>query len=207
MELKGSTVAIEGFGNVGVFAAKFLSEWGARIVAVSDSKGVIYNQDGIDFQKLSEVKKSSGSVTNYKPGKVLPNKEIFELDVGILIPAALPDVINQDNVNKVKAKILVEGSNIPIKPEMEEILYKKGILVVPDFVANSGGVISSYSEYMGYTPEKMFKLVEEKVTKNTEEVLTLSEKNKIKPRDAALKIAQDRVKKAMEKDKVKIKNL
>jgi glutamate dehydrogenase (NAD(P)+) len=199
MELKDSTVAIEGFGNVGLFAAKFLSEWGAKIVAVSDSKGVIYNPDGIDFQKLSEIKKTTGSVTNYTPGKVLPNKEIFELPVDVLIPAALPDVINQENVDRVKAKILVEAANIPTTPEMEEILYKKGILVVPDFVANAGGVISSYAEYRGYPEEKMFNLVEQKITKNVKKVLKISKKNKVKPRDAALEIAKERVKKAMEK--------
>lgn len=198
MEVKNSTVAIEGFGNVGSFAAKFLSELGAKIVAVSDSKGVIYNPDGIDFQKLLEVKRSTGSVINYSPGKVLSNKEIFELDVNVLIPAALPDVINQENVDKIKAKIIVEAANIPTTPEIEEILHKKGILVVPDFVANSGGVISSYCEYKGYGEEKMFKLVEKKITKNVKKVLRKAKKDEVKPRDAALEIAKERVRKAME---------
>jgi len=199
MELKGSNIAIEGFGNVGSFAAKFLSEWGAKIVAVSDSKGVIYNEEGIDFQKLTETKKNIGSVTNYTPGKVLNNKEIFELPVDVLIPAALSDVITQENVDKIKSKILVGAANIPTTPEMEEILYKKGVLVVPDFVANAGGVISSYSEYRSYDKEKMFKLIEQKITKNTKKVLRRSKKETIKPRDAAMKIAKHRIKEAMEK--------
>jgi glutamate dehydrogenase/leucine dehydrogenase len=145
LDIKSSTVAIEGFGNVGTFTAKFLHEAGAKIVAISDSKGVIYNKDGLDVQKLLEIKKQKGSVVNYKPGEILPNEKIFELPVDILIPAAMPDVINEKNVEKILAKIIVEASNIPAKPEIEEILHKRGILVVPDFVANAGGVISSYS--------------------------------------------------------------
>lgn len=199
LDINGASVAIEGFGNVGSLAAKFLSEKGAKIVAVSDSKGVIYNTDGIDFQKLSDVKKNTGSVVNYTPGKVLPNKEIFELPVDILIPAALPDVINKDNVDKVKAKILVEAANIPTTPEMEDVLYRKGILVVPDFVANAGGVISSYAEYRGYDESRMFKLIEKKIPKNVKTVLRRAKLLKIKPRDAAFQIAEERVKNAAEK--------
>jgi len=141
LDIKKTKVAIEGYGNVGTFAAKYLSEEGAKIIAVSDSKGVIYNENGLDVKKLDEVKKNTGSVTNYSPGKVLKGEKLFELDVDILIPAALPNVINKDNVNKIKAKIIVEAANIPTTPDIEERLYKKNILVVPDFVANAGGVI------------------------------------------------------------------
>ncbi|MEM4590047.1 MAG: Glu/Leu/Phe/Val dehydrogenase, partial [Candidatus Micrarchaeia archaeon] len=136
-----------------------------------------------------------GSVINYKPGEILKTSDLFELDVDILITAAVPDVINKDNVDKIRAKIIVEGSNIPTKPEYEEILHKKGILVIPDFVANAGGVISSYSEYKGKTPEEMFKLVEKKITSNVKKVLVLSRKEGIKPRDAAMKIALQRIEK------------
>lgn len=109
MNVKDVSVAIEGFGNVGLFTAKFLSEKGARIVAVSDSKGVVYNKNGLDFNKLQDIKKMTGSVINYKPGEVLLNEKLFELPVDVLIPAALPDVIHEGNVGKVKAKIIVEG--------------------------------------------------------------------------------------------------
>ncbi len=193
MDIKNSTVAIEGFGNVGSFTAKFLHKEGAKIVAVSDSKGVIYNKDGIDIEKLLEVKKQTGSVINYKPGEVLPSDKIFELDVDILIPAAMPDVINEKNVDKIKAKIIVEASNIPAKPEIEEILHNKGILVVPDFVANAGGVISSYAEYRGYDEKKAFSLIEKKIVKNVKLVLKRARKMNVKPRDAALEIAKERV--------------
>ncbi|MEM5797631.1 MAG: Glu/Leu/Phe/Val dehydrogenase [Candidatus Aenigmatarchaeota archaeon] len=200
LNIKNATVAIEGFGNVGTFASKHLSEFGAKIIAVSDSKGVIYNENGLDVKKLLDVKEKTGSVINYKPGKVLANKEIFELPVDILIPAALPDVINKDNVNDVKAKIVVEAANIPTTPEMEEILHKRGILVVPDFVANAGGVISSYAEYRGYNPKKMFELVEKKIKRNVKIVLDRARKENVKPRDAALKIAQERVKQNKERE-------
>ncbi|MBI2547319.1 MAG: Glu/Leu/Phe/Val dehydrogenase [Candidatus Aenigmarchaeota archaeon] len=193
LDINGAAVAIEGFGNVGTFASKHLSDFGAKIIAVSDSKGVIYNEDGLDTKKLYNIKQRTGSVVNYKPGKVLPNKEIFELPVDILIPGALPDVITKDNFDKVKAKIVVEAANIPTTPELEEIMHKKGILVVPDFVANAGGVISSYAEYRGYNPKKMFELVEQKIKRNVKIVLERAEKENVKPRDAALKIAKERV--------------
>jgi len=199
LDVENVSVAIEGFGNVGSFAFKFLSKKGARIVATSDSKGCIYNKDGIDFDKLSKIKSDTGSVINYKPGKVMKNEEIFELPVDVLILAAIPDVITERNVNKVKAKIIVEGSNIAIPHDIEKILYKKGMIVIPDFVANAGGLISSYVEYIGGTEEKMFKMVEEKIRKNTKVVLEKSDKEKLDHRSAAMKIAQERVRKAMEK--------
>jgi len=199
LNMKGASVAIEGFGNVGSFVAKYLSEHGAKIVAVSDSKGCIYNAKGMKYKELMSVKQKTRTVINYKPGQVLDNKELFELPVDILIPAAIPDVINKENVNKIKAKIVLEASNIPATPEIENKLHKKGILVVPDFVANAGGVISSYAEYMGRNPKHMFKLVEEKIKKNTETVLDHAKKEKINPRDAAMEIAVKRVKEAMKK--------
>ncbi len=199
LKMKGATVAIEGFGNVGTFASQYLLEMGAKIVAVSDSKGTIYEKDGLDLEKLKEIKFRTGSVVNYGKGKVLSGKELFELDVDILIPAALPDTINKSNVDKIKTKIVVEAANIPTTPDMEAQLHKRGILVVPDFVANAGGVISSYAEYRGENPTKMFELVEKKVRRNTKLVLDRAKKEKLIPRDAAMKIAVERVKKAMEK--------
>ncbi|MEM3454984.1 MAG: Glu/Leu/Phe/Val dehydrogenase [Candidatus Micrarchaeia archaeon] len=193
MNVKETSFAVEGFGNVGYFAAKHMIEKGAKLVAISDSKGTLYNPEGINFQELEKVKKETGSVINYKSGEILKTSDLFELDVDILITAAVPDVINKDNVDKIRAKIIVEGSNIPTKPEYEEILHKKGILIIPDFVANAGGVISSYAEYKGKTPDEMFKLVEKKITSNVKKVLVLSRKEGIKPRDAAMKIALQRI--------------
>ena len=187
--------AIEGFGNVGFFATKFLSEAGGKIVAVSDSRGVIFNKNGLDFQRLADTKKKEGTVTAYTGGKVLPAEDILGVSCDVLITAAIPDLVKAGDVDKIKCKLIVEGSNIPMTSEVEELLYQKGILVVPDFVANAGGVISSYVEYIGKGEKYMFKLVEEKIKKNTKKVLDLAKKNKVKPRDAAMKIALDRVRK------------
>jgi len=192
-DVKDATVAIEGFGNVGSFAAKYLYEDGAKIVAVSDSKGVLFNKDGIDIEKMIVVKKEKGSVVEYEDGEVLPNDRIFTLDVDVLIPAALPDVINEGNWADVKANVVVEGANIPIKEDLERKLADKGVLVIPDFVANAGGVISSYVEYIEGTPEQMFEEVESRITKNTKLVLERSEKKGIHTRDAALEIAKERI--------------
>jgi len=189
---KKLSFAIEGFGNVGSFAAKFLSEAGLKFVAVSDSKGCLFRREGIDYDKLVRIKEKTGSVGNY-PGNRQVCEQIIATEADILITAAIPDVIKISDINKVKAKLIVEGSNIPMKHEVEEALHKKGVLVVPDFVANAGGVISSYVEYINGTKKKMFRLVQEKITKNTDLVLKNSFKKKIKPRDAAVEIAQSRV--------------
>ncbi len=197
MDIADVTVAIEGYGNVGMFAHKFLSEWGAKVVAVSDSKGTIYNEKGLKYKELMKMKESTGSVVNYKDGKILANKDIFELNVDVLIPAALPDVINESNYRNVKAKIVVEAGNIVMNEEIEKKLDQRNILVVPDFAANAGGVISSWVEYIGKDANYMFKVVEEKITKNVDLVLKKAKKENILPREAALKIAKERVKKAM----------
>lgn len=199
IDLKDLTAAVEGFGNVGSYTVKFLSEHGTRVVAVSDSKGCIYDKDGVNHDELARVKKATGAVTNYAPGEILENRELFELPVDVLIPAAMPDVINEDNVDKVKAKIIVEAANIPIKPEFESELHARGILVVPDIVANAGGVISSYAEWIGENPEKMMELVEAKLTKNVRKVLENAKRKAIQPREAAMRLAQERVRRVMEK--------
>ncbi|MEM3673587.1 MAG: Glu/Leu/Phe/Val dehydrogenase [Candidatus Bathyarchaeia archaeon] len=199
LDLKKARVAIDGFGNVGSFLMKYLSDYGAKIVAVSDSKGCIYNPEGLEYEKMKRIKADTKSVINYEPGKILKNEELFELPVEVLVPASIPDVINEKNVDKIQARIVVEAANIPVKPEVEKILHDKGILIVPDFVANAGGVISSYAEYLGENPRKMFEIVEERIAKNTRLVLREAAKAKIPSRDAALRIAKTRVKEAMEK--------
>jgi len=193
IDLKKSTFAVEGFGNVGSFVAKFLVQDGAKLVAVSDSKGCLYNKEGIDFEELVKVKKETGSVINYKPGEQIDN--ILNVKADILITAAIPDLIKEEDVDKLNFRLIVEGSNIPMTTETEELCHKKGILVVPDFVANAGGVISSYIEYIGGSVDEMFKMVEEKIKENTRIVLDISKKEKVNPRKAALKLAKTRVRK------------
>jgi len=193
VNLENPSVAIEGFGNVGTFVMKFLNEKGIKVIAVSDSKGTIYNKDGLDYEKLMKTKEETGSVINYEDGEKLDSKDIVSLDVDILVPAAIPDLINEENKNDVKAKLIVCGSNIAMTEEIEEEFHKKGILVVPDFVANAGGVISSYVETINGTPEQMFEMVEKNITENTREVLKRSADKDISPRKAAMEIAIERV--------------
>ncbi|MFH1257655.1 MAG: Glu/Leu/Phe/Val dehydrogenase, partial [Candidatus Micrarchaeota archaeon] len=201
MENEKTKVAIEGYGNVGVFTAKFLSEKGVKIVAVSDSKGTVYNEMGLDVKVLESVKQKTGSVINYKPGKVLKGEELFGLPVDVLIPGARPDVINDSNKDAVRAKLIVEAANIPMPEKVEAELEKRGIRVIPDFVANAGGVISSYVETINGSPESMFKIVEEKIRRNTLTVLKHAKEMKITHREAALQIARERVRKAMAEKK------
>ena len=135
------------------------------------------------------AKKSGGSVTAYKNAQKLIGQKIFELDVDILIPAALPDVINENNVNDIKTKIIVEGANIPMREHIERQLEDRGILVVPDIVANAGGVISSYAEHCGYGEKEMFKLINEKISTSVQKVLEKAGKENKYSRETAKEIA------------------
>lgn len=193
--LKGATVAIEGFGNVGTFTAKFLSEKGAKIVAVSDSKGMVHDPEGLDVEKLIQTKESEGVVTAY-PAEKRSNEELFALDVDVLIPGARPHVLHEHNWESVKAKLVVEAANIPIKPGVEKKLEDKGIHVVPDFLANAGGVISSYVEYVGGSEEEMFETVKDKIRNNTRQVFEKVKEEGVYARDAAMKLAKQRLEEA-----------
>lgn len=185
-----TTFAVEGFGNVGTFAAKFLTEKGAKFVAVSDSKGCIENQEGINYEKIKKIKDETGSILNYQESKI---EDILNVKADILITAAVPDLIKEQDIEKLNFNLIVQGSNIPTTPEIEQKLHEKNILVIPDFVANSGGVISSYIEYIKGTEKEMFELIKEKIGKNTKLVLEKSKEKNIKPRDAALEIAEERL--------------
>lgn len=193
LNIKGATIAIEGFGNVGTFAFKHLKKAGAKIVAVADSRGAIYNANGLDYKKLMSLKKEGKSVADYKPGKKMNRESIFGLKVDILIPASITDVINDKNKSSIKAKIIVEGANIPMRENVEHWLWQKGIMIVPDMIANAGGVISSYAEHRGYNPKRMFALVEKKIKKTTREILEKSIKHGKNPRQVALNIAKEKL--------------
>jgi glutamate dehydrogenase (NAD(P)+) len=198
ISMKDASVAIDGFGNVGSFTARYLSESGAKIVAVSDSRGCIYNPDGIVHEELEKVKKETRSVINYESGEVLANEELYELQVDIIVPASIPDVINERNVEKIKAKLVVEAANIPATAESEKRLHERGVLVVPDIIANAGGVISSYAEYIGENPKGMFDMVEQRIVRNVDLVIKKAREKKMTTRDAALRIAEQRVREALE---------
>lgn len=150
LPFEGARVAIQGYGNVGYYSALFMHQWGAKIVAVSDSKGGIYNSQGLDPVKIKEFKERTGSVVGYPDAKKdISNEELLVLeDIDILVPAAIENVITVENADKVHAKIIVEGANGPVTPEADEALFKKDIVVVPDIIANAGGVIVSYYEWV-----------------------------------------------------------
>jgi len=149
--IEGRTVAVQGFGNVGFYTAKFLNEMGAKVIAISDVKGGIYSSKGFDADEIKAVldKKKSMFVVDYPNyEKKISNQELLELNVDILVPAAIENVITEENAPRVKAKLIVEGANGPISPEAEEYLTKKGVVIVPDTLANSGGVIMSHIEWV-----------------------------------------------------------
>jgi glutamate dehydrogenase (NAD(P)+) len=195
--VSGATLAIEGFGNVGTFTAKFLTEKGAKVIAVSDSKGTVYLESGLDYNTLMRVKKEKGTVTAYPGAKVLPASDLFGIKCDVLVPGARPDVIHAGNMNSIKSKIIVEAANIPMTPDIELQLSRKGILIIPDFVANAGGVISSYVEFTGGSEKEMFSLVKDRINTNTRLVLDKAKDGNL--RKAALEIARERVLAAMEK--------
>lgn len=197
IELKGATVSIHGFGNVGTFAFKYLTEMGAKVIAIADKSGAVHDPNGFDFDTTNGLIEHRKSVTEYKKGRKIVAQDFWKIPVDILIPASVTDVINDSNKNDIQAKSIVEAANIPMTEQVEAELWKRGALIVPDFVANAGGVISSYAEHRGYNPKRMFELVERKITAATATVLKESMKAKRNPREVALEIAKEKVTKAM----------
>ena len=190
MDVKDVTFAVEGFGNVGEFVCKFLTEKGAKLVAVSDSRGVVVEKSGLNFDRLKKVKMEKGSVIAYGTGDVKKSNEILDVECDVLVTAAIKDLIKHGDEDRLKFKLIVEGSNIPMHHDLEKKLHPK-ILVIPDFVANAGGVISSYVEFTNGTIEEMWKMVEEKIVENTK--LMLSKIGDECPREIATDIAKERI--------------
>lgn len=197
LNLQGATLAVEGFGNVGRHVAHFLEEKGVKLVAASDTHGTIHDPAGIPVAELVKVKAASGSVLEYSQGKKLRQADLFGLPCDILIPAARPDSIHKDNANGIQAKLILQGANIPATPEIEKQLHDRHVLIVPDFIANAGGVICAAVEYRGGTEKQAFEEIAQKIRRNTEEVLTRSHQEGIPPREAGLTLARARVREAM----------
>ncbi|MDP3953782.1 MAG: Glu/Leu/Phe/Val dehydrogenase [bacterium] len=198
MDIKGARVAIHGFGNVATFAHKFLTDMGAVTVAVANSKFTLSDSKGLDKEFLDKVISGETKLEEY-PGEKLPHEKFWELESDILIPASVTDVINESNKDLIKTRLIVEGANIPTRDSVEEELFDRKIAIVPDIVANSGGVISSYAEYMGLGNEKMFSMVKEKISSITREVMEKSLDKRINPRVVALDIALERLKELRQK--------
>ena len=200
--LDGMTVAIQGFGNVGSISARLLSAEGAKIVAISDVSGGKYNTDGLDISDMIKYLSEGQSSLKgyYKPGiKEIKNEELLELDVDILIPAAMENQITEENVNRIKAKYIVEAANGPVSYEADKVLEEKGVIVIPDILTNSGGVIVSYFEWVQniqfllWDEEHTNKMLERIIVRSFDEVWSLSKEKGISPRLAAYLIAVKRV--------------
>ena len=204
LPLEQATVAIQGFGNAGRIAAELLSALGCKIVAVSDSTCAIYNPDGLDIEKVSKHKDSASLQSYTSDSHVqISHEKLLELDVDILIPAALENVITEENAPNIKAKIVAEAANGPTTPEADTILKEKGVLVIPDILANAGGVTVSYFEWvqnlMNYywTEEEVLEKLESIMTRSYNAVRDLSRQYDTDMRTAAYMISIHRVVKAM----------
>lgn len=196
---KGISVVIQGFGNAGATIAQLLFKKGLKIVAVSDSLGGIYNEQGLNVRAVMAAKEKSSSVINYSGGKKISNDEIIIIPSDILIPAALENQITVQNAGQIKAKIILELANGPTTQEADEILSKKGVLVIPDILANSGGVAVSYFEWKQnldqehWSEEEVFVKLKELMRKAFDDVWALKEKHKVDMRGAAFVLGVGRV--------------
>jgi glutamate dehydrogenase (NAD(P)+) len=197
VRLAGARIAVQGFGAVGKHAAKFLVARGSLLVAASDSVGAITNPKGLEVEKLAVLKAEGRSVADFPSGERLPRDEIVGVDCDIWIPAARPDVINLTNVDSVRAKLLLQGANIPVTAEAEERLRARGVLSLPDFIVNAGGVICAAVEYNHGTQAQAFQTIEEKIRDNTRAVLEAARSRNLSPRQAAIDLARRRVAAAM----------
>ncbi|MDO8055326.1 MAG: Glu/Leu/Phe/Val dehydrogenase, partial [Candidatus Hermodarchaeota archaeon] len=202
--LKEARVSVQGFGNVGYHSARILHDKGCKIIAVSDSKGGIYNPKGLDPKKVKEHKKKTGSVIGYNDSVRISNRDLLELDCDILVPAALENVITAENAPRIKAKIIAEGANGPTTPEADEILHQQQIFLIPDVLANAGGVTVSYFEMVQdqinyfWTVEEVQSKLEHIMRTAFKDVLQLSTEHNVPMRIAAYMLALSRIGYAMQ---------
>jgi glutamate dehydrogenase (NAD(P)+) len=197
LELPGARVVVQGFGSVGQHAARFLAERGAVLVAAADSQAAVYGPKGLDVEALIALKRAGKSVAQYRDGKSLDRDAVIDVECEIWIPAARPDVIREDNVRRLRTKLVIAGANIPLTDEAERYLHEREVLCVPDFIANAGGVICAAMEYRGASQSAAFQTIEEKVRANTEAVLDAARARGVRPRQAAVGLAVERVRRAM----------
>jgi len=204
ISLNRATVVVQGFGNVARSAAKLLAADGCRIIAISDSKGGTYNPKGLDLESLLNYKKQTGSVVGFADSESVTNTELLALPCDILVPAAIEDQIVKANAPDVKARIIVEGANAPTTPEASEILNDKGVFVVPDILANAGGVVVSYFEWVQgvqaffWSEDEVNHQLQRVMDSAFGEVLEMSQREKVDMRDAAYMLAIKRIADAME---------
>jgi len=199
LKLKGAKVVIQGYGNAGTFSAEYLEKLGAKVIAVSDSKGSITNPKGLDSKKVLEYKDKHGSVVGYPGSKKISTEQLLTTPCDVLVPAALENQITPDIAKKIKCKIIAEAANGPTTPEADEILFKKGIMVIPDILANSGGVCISYLEWVQnlqryyWTFNEVAKKMEEHIVRGFNDTYNLAKKHKVDMRKGSMVLAVGRV--------------
>ncbi|PWU80308.1 MAG: glutamate dehydrogenase [Candidatus Nitrosopolaris wilkensis] len=208
LNMHTATVAVQGFGNAGQFAAQFSEEQGAKVIAVSDSKGGVYNKNGIQIGALRKHKEKKGSVVGFPESKSISNEEVLETDCTILIPAALENQITKKNAPKISAKIVAEAANGPTTPEADDILYKNKTLVIPDVLANGGGVTVSYFEWLqnlrreSWSENPVNEMLDKNITRAFSDVYATHDKYEVNMRKASTVLAINRV-----VDAIKIRGL
>ena len=198
-DIKGARVAVQGFGNVGSVSADLLARIGAKIVAVTDWKGGVYNADGLDITKMLDFAKQHKTIDGFPGGEPIENEQLFALDVEVLVPAALENQITMDNAPSIRARVVAEGANGPTTPEAHNFLHDRGVFVIPDILANAGGVTTSYFEWVqdrhGYFwhEDEVNQRLEAKMVEAFDDVLKTSMKYKTDLRTAAYIVAINRV--------------
>jgi glutamate dehydrogenase (NAD(P)+) len=195
--LKGARVVVQGFGAVGQHAARFLAEKGAVLIAAADSVASVQEPDGIDLGLAIRLKNEGRSLADYPRGRKGSPEDVLGVPCEIWIPAARPDVLRADNVDRVQARLIVQGANVPASDEAEAILHARGIVSIPDFIANAGGVICAAVEYHGGAESMALATIREKIAHNTRAVLDAAKTTKTTPRAAANAFARARVLSAM----------
>jgi len=197
IDLRGARIAVQGFGAVGKHAARFLAERGAILVAASDTSGTVADPGGLDIAALNALKDEGRPLAAHARGRKLGRDAIIDVECDVWIPAARPDVIRADNVGRLKTRMVAQGANIPCSDEAERALHEKGVLVLPDFIANAGGVICAAVEYHGGTQTAALSTIVEKIRANTRAVLDEAKRTRTPPRKAAIALAEARVRSAM----------
>jgi glutamate dehydrogenase/leucine dehydrogenase len=196
LDLSGARVAVQGFGSVGQHAARFLAQRGAVLVAAADSRGTLVNPAGIDVDALIASKQRGAGVFDFPKGEKLGPEAVIDVDCDIWIPAARPDVVRADNVERLKTRLVLQGANIPCTPAAEQALHERGVLVLPDFIANAGGVICAAVEYAGGSEHRAMATIEEKIRANSLAVLEAAGRERCLPRAAAERLARVRIDRA-----------
>ncbi len=197
LELKGARLVVQGFGAVGMHAARFLAELGVVLVGAADSRGSVYNANGLDVAALIKLKQDGGSVIDCAEAEHHDREAVVGLECDLWLPAARPDVIDEHNCDQIKARIILQGANIPCTDAAETRLHSRGVLCIPDFICNAGGVICAAVEYQGGTEVQAFGAIQDKILRNTRAVLEKARRSGQRPRNAAEALARQRVQEAM----------